>query len=133
MFHRESVVDFNESVLPVYMSVVAVTPSAIPHIKLSNLIKNHCMQIRLVAKHETTPSHSYRTLSDKKVNWGLDPNSNGQNGHYRIGAQDTMDFTRVSLPRYAPISTDLSFRPRILPKILQFFTDIMGVTDQKSI
>jgi hypothetical protein len=81
-FRRVSVVDFNESVLPVYISVVAVTQSAISRIKPSKPIKNHCMQIRLVAKHETMPSHSYRTLPDKKVNGGLDPNSSEQNGHY---------------------------------------------------
>ena len=91
MFRRESVVDFNESVLPVYMSVVAVTPSAISRIKPSKPIKNRCMQMSLVAKHETPPSHSYRTLPDKKVNGGLDPNSSGQNRYYRIGPQDITD------------------------------------------
>jgi hypothetical protein len=82
MFRRESVVDFNESVLPVYMSIVAVATSAISNIKTSKPIKNHCMQIRLVAKHETMPSHSYRTLLDKKVNGGLDPNISRHKGHY---------------------------------------------------
>jgi hypothetical protein len=82
-----SVVHFNESVL----SFVAVTPSAISRIKPSKPKKNRCMQMSLVAKHETPPSHSYRKLPDKKVNGGLDPNSSGQNWHYRIGPQETTD------------------------------------------
>jgi hypothetical protein len=49
------------------------------------------MQMSLVAKHATPPSHSYRTLPDKKVSGGLDPKSSGQNRHYRIGPNDITD------------------------------------------
>jgi hypothetical protein len=84
------------------------------------------MQIRLVAKHKPC-----QAIATGKVYWGLHLNSSRQHGRYRIDAQDTTEggFTYK-------ICTDpcrFVIFPKLFAKILQFFTDITDVTDQKKV